>query len=316
MLGYSEEEMLALRCDDFADPEDSTDDWKLFQELRAGLRPSYQIEKRYTRKDGTKVWGHLNVSRLRSQTAGAPPVLAIVEDVTARRGAEDKLRQAQAVVHELPARLIQAQEEEKQRIARDLHDDIGQRLSLLMVELEQINRELPIFPMGTYERFAELLQGMDEVTTDVHQLSHRLHSSKLKYLGLKSALSELCQQIARQHEITVFQHIKDMPDLSPDAQLCFYRVTQEALNNVVKHSSSKTASVRLTETRGMARLKITDMGTGFDPMTTSEGLGLASMRERLRSINGTFCVNASPGHGTQIIAEVPCEVETDFAQTG
>jgi PAS domain S-box-containing protein len=311
MLGYSKEEMLALRCDQFADPEDSAEDWKLFQELKAGLRLSYQIDKRYALKDGTKVWGHLNVSRLASQTAGAPLVLAMVEDISARREAEEKWKQAQAVLHDLPSRLIQAQEEEKQHIARELHDDIGQRLSLLTVELEQVNRELPIFPMGTYGQFAELLQGMDEVTTDVHQLSHQLHSSKLQYLGLRAALRELCQQIAAQHDITVLQRVEDVRDLTPDVQLCFYRVAQEALNNVVRHSSAKTASVRLSHNRGMARLEIRDVGVGFDVRRTGENLGLASMRERLRSVNGTFSVSSFPGHGTQIVAEVPFKVETD-----
>jgi signal transduction histidine kinase len=185
-----------------------------------------------------------------------------------------------------------------------------------MVELEQLNRELPVFPMGMYGEFAEVLQGMDEVTTDVHQLSHQLHSSKLQYLGLKAALCELCQLIAAQHEITVLQHVEDVPDLTPDAQLCLYRVAQEALNNVVRHSTSRTASVRLTESRGIARLKIRDMGIGFDVRRTGEGLGMASMRERLRSVNGTFSVSSSPGHGTQVVAEVPFKVETDFAKAG
>jgi PAS domain S-box-containing protein len=316
MLGYSEQEMRLLRCDEFADPEDSADDSKLFQELKGGLRQSYEIEKRYSHKDGRKVWGRLNVSRLRSQAAGAPLVLAMVEDITARREAEDKLEQAQTVLHEFPSRLIQAQEEERQRIARELHDDIGQRLSLLMVELEQVNRELPVFPVEGYGDFARLLQGMDEVTTDVHQLSHQLHSSKLQYLGLKAAVRELCQQIAAQHEITVLQHIEDVPNLTSDVQLCLYRVAQEALNNVVRHSASKTAFVRLTESRGIARLKIGDKGIGFDLLRTSEGLGLASMRERLRSVNGSFSVSSSPGHGTQILAEVPCEVDRSVAKVG
>jgi signal transduction histidine kinase len=281
----------------------------LFQELKDGLRLSYQIEKRYALKDGRKLWGHLNVSRLRSQTAGAPLVLAIVEDVTARRETEDKLKQAQAVLHELPSRLIQAQEQEKQRIARELHDDIGQRLSLLMVELEQVNRELPVFPIQNYGEFAEILEGMDEVTTDVHQLSHQLHSSKLQYLGLKAALRELCQQMAAQHEITIVQRVEDVADLTPDVQLCLYRVAQETLNNVVRHGATKTVNVRLTESRGTVRLKITDMGVGFDVRRTGEGLGLASMRERLRSVNGTFSVRSAPGHGTQIVAEVPLTSE-------
>jgi PAS domain S-box-containing protein len=316
MLGYNEEEMLALQCDQLADPEDSADDWQLFQELSMGLRPSYHIEKRYSRKDGRKVWGRLNVSRLRFQIPRTSLVLAMVEDITDRREAEDKLKQAQAALHELPSRLIQAQEEERQRIARELHDDIGQRLSLLMVQLEQVNRELPVFPIDRYGDFAALLQGMDEVTTDIHELSHQLHSSKLQYLGLKAAVRELCQKISAQHEIVVFQHLDDVPNLTYDMQLCLYRVAQEALNNMVRHSRSSTAFVRLIESRGISRLEIADIGVGFDLVNTGEGLGLASMRERLRSIDGTFTITSSPGHGTQVVAEVAHETDAGFAKAG
>jgi len=315
MLGYSEQEMLALQRDQFADPEGAANDWKLFQELSLGLRESYQIEKRYSRKDGRKVWGRLNVSRL-VQLGRAPLVLAMVEDITDRREAEDKLKQAQSVLHELPSRLIQAQEEERQRIARELHDDIGQRLSLLMVELEQVNRELPVVSINKYREFAEVLQGIDEVTTDIHQLSHRLHSSKLQYLGLKAALRELCQKISAKYEIVIFQRLDDIPDLAYDMQLCFYRVAQEALNNVVRHSNSRTGFVRLTKSKRTARLEIADSGNGFDPASIREGLGLASMRERLRSINGTFSITSSPGHGTQVVAEVGHEIDAGFAKAG
>src|SRR5207249_11762324 len=113
--------------------------------------------------------------------------------------------------------------------------------SLLMVQLEQLNRELPVFPIDRYGDFAALLQGMDEVTTDIHELSHQLHSSKLQYLGLKAAVRELCQKISAQHEIVVSQHLDDVPNLTYDMQLCLYRVAQDALNNVVRHSRSSTA---------------------------------------------------------------------------
>src|SRR5436190_1413860 len=188
MLGYGRDEILAMRCDQFSDPEDQ--EQNLFQELQDGRMRQYQIEKRFLRKDGGLVWGRLNVSRLSLQAENVPLVLAMVEDITRRKEAEEKLKQAQAALHDLPANLIQAQEQERQRIARELHDDIGQRLSLLMVELEQVNRELPVFPVEGYGQFAVLLEGLDEVTSDVHQLSHKLHSSKLQYLGLNSALNE------------------------------------------------------------------------------------------------------------------------------
>src|SRR5204863_1625909 len=118
----------------------------------------------------------------------------------------------------------------------------------------QVNRELPVFPVEGYGQFAVLLEGLDEVTSDVHQLSHKLHSSKLQYLGLNSALNELCQQISAQHGIVLLQRMDNLPDLTADAQLCLYRVAQEALTNVVKHSDSKTAFLRLALVEGMARL--------------------------------------------------------------
>jgi len=316
MLGYSKDEILGMECDQFADPEDQAYERKLFRELQDGRAQQYQIEKLFVRKDGRRVWGRLNVSRLSFHAENAPLVLAMVEDITRRKEAEEKLKQAQAVLHDLPASLIQAQEQERQRIARELHDDIGQRLSLLMVQVEQVNRELPVFPMEAYGQFAELLEGLDEVTSDVHQLSHKLHSSKLQYLGLNAALNELCQQISAQHGVMVFQRMDDLPDLTSEVQLCLYRVAQEALNNVVRHSNSKTAFVRLAEVAGMARLTITDMGNGFDPQRTGEGLGLASMRERLRSVQGTFNVSSSRESGTKIQAEVPYEDDLGLAKAG
>jgi PAS domain S-box-containing protein len=314
MLGYTEGEMRALSCDRFADPEDSADDWALFKELEAGHRDSYQIQKRYSRKDGEKVWGRLSVSRLRFQTTDMPMVMAMVEDITEHKEAEDKLKHAQSALHRLPSRLIQAQEQERQRIARELHDDIGQRLSLMAIELEHVNRELPLIMSPQYGNFATLLEKMDELTTDIHQLSHQLHSSKLQYLGLKAALNELCQQVPEQHEIQVVQQVEDMPLLSSEVQLCLYRIAQEALNNVVRHSRASEASVQLAAHHGLARLEIRDTGIGFDPGATREGLGLASMRERVRIVGGNFSVNSSHGKGTKIVAEAPYVADAGMAE--
>lgn len=316
MLGYTEGEMRALSCDRFADPEDSADDWALFKELEAGHRDSYQIQKRYLRKDGEKVWGRLSVSRLRLQITDMPLVMAMVEDITEHKEAEDKLKHAQSALHRLPSRLIQAQEQERQRIARELHDDIGQRLSLMAIELEHVNRELPLIMSAQYGNLAILLEKMDELTTDVHQLSHQLHSSKLQYLGLKAALNELCQQVPEQHEIQIVQQVEDMPGLSSEVQLCLYRIAQEALNNVVRHSRASQASVRLASHHGLARLEIRDTGIGFDPDATREGLGLASMRERVRIVGGTFSVSSLHGKGTKIVAEAPYVADAGMAVAG
>jgi signal transduction histidine kinase len=251
---------------------------------------------------------------LRFQTAGAPLVLAIVEDITEHKEAEDKLKEAQSALHGLPSRLIQAQEQERQRIARELHDDIGQRLSLLAIELGHVNRELPAFSSAQYRNFASVLEGIDEIITDIHELSHQLHSSKLQYLGLKSALNELCQQITAQHEILVAQRVDDPPYLPSEVRLCLYRVAQEALNNTVRHSRASEVSLRLAAHHGLARLEIRDSGVGFDPAATREGLGLASMRERLHTVGGNFSVSSIPGKGTEIVAEAPYKEDAGQAK--
>jgi signal transduction histidine kinase len=165
-----------------------------------------------------------------------------------------------------------------------------------------------------YGNFAILLEKMDELTTDVHQLSHQLHSSKLQYLGLKAALNELCQQVPEQHETQIVQQVEDMPRLSSEVQLCLYRIAQEALNNVVRHSRASEASVRLASHHGLARLEIRDTGIGFDPDATREGLGLASMRERVRIVGGNFSVSSSHGKGTKIVAEAPYVADAGLAE--
>ena len=314
MLGYTKSEMLTMSCDEFANPEDSADDWVLFQELRSGLRDDYHIEKAYLRKDGTKIWGRLHICRLKPIGDEHPMVLAMVEDITKRKEAEQKLNAAQSSLHELTARLIQAQEDERRRLARELHDDIGQRLSMLMIDLEHINCHLPVISGAQFGDLAGALQRMDELISDVHQLSHHLHSSKLQYLGLKAALRELCQQLTSQHGIEIRQELENLGDLSPEVQLCLYRVAQEALSNVAKHSGSTRAVVRLTAADNIARLEVEDNGVGFDPAVSAQGMGLASMRERLRSIRGELEIMSQTGEGTRIVAIVRYDHEDDLTR--
>jgi len=307
MLGYSEEELLTMRDEQLTDPERSGDDLALFQELRAGVRQNYHIEKAYVRKDGRVIWGTLHVCRLASTDGGPARILAMVEDITERREAEDRLHEAQVALHELTGRLIQAQEEERQRIARELHDDIGQRLSLLILEIERISREAPVSSEPQFGNLGTVLEQMDELAKDVHQLSHQLHSTKLQHIGLRSALRDLCQQVATPHGTVVVQQLEEAPDLPSEVQLCLYRVAQEALNNVAKHSKAGRAFVRFAKVGGVARLEVRDTGVGFDASHAGRGLGLASMRERLRIVGGNLLVRSKPGKGTTVVASIPVE---------
>jgi PAS domain S-box-containing protein len=306
MLGYSETELLKMSCDKFVSADDEqSNERALFQELKSGLRDSYRIEKACLRKDGTRMWGRVHVCKLNTKENDAPMVLAMVEDITDQKRAEQRLNDTQITLREMTGRLIYAQEEERRRIARELHDDIGQRLSLLMVEMEQINRVISAASGTHVSTLGRVLREVDELTRDVHELSHQLHSTKLSYVGLNAALKELCEQVASQQRIAITQHVEGDGDLSFDIQLCFYRVAQEALKNIAKHSHASRATINFQANHGVARLEIADNGIGFDPASPAVGLGLASMSERVRTVNGEFAVTSNSGKGTRVVAVVP-----------
>jgi signal transduction histidine kinase len=183
-----------------------------------------------------------------------------------------------------------------------------------MIEVERISREVPATSEPRLGPFGKVLEQLDELTKDVHQLSHQLHSTKLQYIGLRSALRDLCQQVMTQHGIVVVQELEDAPDLSPEVQLCLYRVAQESLSNIAKHSKASEAFVRFAKAGGAARLEVRDSGIGFDPSSPGAGLGLASMRERLRIVGGELAVTSKPGKGTEVLAVVPLETASPFTQ--
>lgn len=306
MLGYTQQELTGMNCTQFADAEDEKEDWEQFQALRAGMIRSYQIEKRYLRKDGRRIWGQLNVSML--ARSGQPTmVLATVEDITEKRAALEELTRAHSELQEFTPRLLAAQEEERRRISRELHDDFGQRLSLLMVELDALGRELPEETAG-HAKISRLLGELGELGSDIHSMSHQLHSRKLQFLGLSAALKDICHQFASQYHITVHLAADEIPELPKEVSLCFYRVAQEALANAAKHSKSTRIEVSLLTDRQVLRMRIRDFGVGFDPEIQRSGLGLISMQERLRMIGGIIRITAAPGRGTEVEAEASLEV--------
>lgn len=198
-----------------------------------------------------------------------------------------ELKRTKTELVQLTERLIKAQEDERQRLARELHDDVGQRLSLLIIGLDRLRHGLPAGLRIPREELSASLEEANQLATDIHGLSHQLHSSKLKLLGLKAALNELCAQVSRQHGVDVKLQVDPIPGgLSEKRALCLYRVAQEALNNAVKHSGSTTIEVQLEVVQNMMHLKVKDFGTGFDLSHYSAGVGLASMRERIRMAGG------------------------------
>lgn len=204
----------------------------------------------------------------------------------------------------ISSRLITLVEEERKHLARELHDDIGQRISLLAVELDLITTEQEC-EGSIRNKLNQALAELKELATDVHHLSHRLHSSKLQHLGLPVALREICRQIAGQYEIEVNLHAEMASSTLPeDVSLCLYRVAQEALNNAVKHSHSNRVEVRLESDDSIVKMQVRDFGVGFDHSAQFHGLGLIMMQERLRMVGGTLVIKSLVGAGTELTAKV------------
>ncbi len=231
-------------------------------------------------------------------------------DITDRRSAEEGLL-------DLSGRLISAQEDERARIARELHDDFSQRLALLAMQLAQVSESLPSSNKAVGKNLDIMWEGISDLSSDIHRLSHQLHSSKLHHVGLVAAAKSLCDETGQQHRIQIeFVH-RELPDeISADVELCFFRIVQEALNNIVKHSGAKQAHVEFVGTASHIRLRIVDNGVGFDPNAKAArgGLGLASMRERLRLLGGRIALRSRPMEGTEIVVEVPLTHSTAQGQ--
>lgn len=425
MLGYTSEELTGKPFWEITVQEDIAKSLIHFQELMAGVRDYYQLEKRYLKKDGAVIWGRLTVSLLGARSEDGQFVLAMVEDVTGAMNAREQLEQSrrrltlaleasrmtawdydpetetiswvdrntlrhsghrpegpaefqkvlahvhpddratllelaarvmneggaftaefrmfgkdgstrwmlgkgellrkgpgekgriagvtidvselkrtQVELQQLTRRLMEAQEEERRRISRELHDDIGQRVALLSIELDLLGRFLEA-GQPLRERVERAQAAAGELGSDLHQLSHALHSSKLQYLGLASALRELCSRMAEKHALAIeFACAEEKLTLDEDDALALYRVAQEALNNVVRHSNATTVKVTLSALEAGVRLGVYDDGRGFDAGSRSGGIGLVGMRERLRSVGGEFQIISAPGAGTEIHATV------------
>jgi signal transduction histidine kinase len=259
------------------------------------------------RKDGGEFPVEISLSPLR--TPQGLFVLASVIDLTERRRAEDGLRANQRELQALTGRLLEAQEVERRRIARELHDDVNQSLALLSVEMELLAAAPPKSAAETADRVQALSAQVKELSSAVHDLSHQLHPAKLEQLGLVPAISGLCKELTQHHGLEVkFTHF-DVPEAIPDATaLCLYRVVQEALRNVVKHGGTRHAAVELCGSAVAIRLRVADDGVGFDPSVIHDGLGLVSMRERLHLVGGAIAIDSRPSVGTRIDIRIPAPI--------
>jgi signal transduction histidine kinase len=203
-------------------------------------------------------------------------------------------------------RLVESEEKERNRIARDLHDDICQRLALVVNDLGVLKQNSSGCPAEVRGGLAELHTDTSEIASDVQALAHELHSSHLELLGIETAMKGFCKEfgLRRKCEIDFTSHFQNPPPKDISGSLV--RVLQEALHNAVKHSGVKHFEVRLWEAQAGIHLTVRDFGLGFDPEAAvrGKGLGLTSMREQMKLVNGTFSID-SQAHGTTVHASVP-----------
>ncbi|HXK40190.1 MAG TPA: sensor histidine kinase, partial [Candidatus Paceibacterota bacterium] len=220
-------------------------------------------------------------------------------DITQRRAAEN-------TVHELSGKLINAQEEERGRIARELHDDLSQRIALTSILLEEV-RGADDASRFVKSKLGDIIAQILTLATDMHRLSHELHPAKISQLGLEPALRSYCRDIQAAYPVKVNFEAVGLPfHLPDDISLCFYRVAQESLQNVVRHSGANTANVSIKLNESGLKMTISDDGCGFDTndVRTKDSLGLISIDERMRSVSGEAKIHSTPGSGTTIEAIV------------
>ena len=274
-------------------------------------RERFSKEYRLRRRDGVYRW-MLDVAAPRINGDGKfAGFIGSSSDIT-----EQKM--AQEALEKLGGRLIEAQEKERSRIARELHDDICQRLSLLSLELEQANRASNGSSAPANPRIEEIRQFYAELAGDVQALSHQLHSSKLDYLGLVAAVRSFCKEFSTQQGVNVEFTDENVPNPLPrDVSLCLFRVVQEALNNALKYSGVSRFSVDVRGAAGQIKLEVSDAGVGFnvDEAKKNPGLGLVSMQERVHLMRGQFTIESKPNCGTRIMARVPVGADVSASAT-
>jgi PAS domain S-box-containing protein len=266
-----------------------------------GQRQSFEMEYRVRRNDGEYRWIlDIGVPRFNSSGNFAGYIGSCL-DITDRKLAAEALA---SVGH----RLIEAHEEERTWIARELHDDIVQRVALVTAELGRFDQQAAEATAGAHDHIRHARQLLFDLGKDIQALSHRLHSSKWEYLGLVTAARSFCCELSEQRNVRIeFKH-SDIPAAVPkEISLCLFRVLQEALQNAVRHSGAQGFVVEVQGAQDGIRLIVSDSGIGFDwrHAINGRGLGLISMRERLRLVNGELSIQSEPGRGTTVLARVP-----------
>jgi len=270
------------------------------------------------RKDGTEFPVEIYATHVRTKSALL--AVAFISDVTEQRKVEEIIRQKDAALQkshqemrDLATGLLSAQEDERRRLSRELHDDLNQKLAMLVVEVESLEKTTPETRDTLATRLQLIRKRVEQVSDTVQRTAHRLHTSVIEHLGLVSALRSLCADLHAQDMLDTSFVYRNVPEhLTDGVALCLYRVAQEGLRNVVKHAGVREARLTLIGSKDKIRLTINDAGNGFrrDSVTGRQGLGIISMEERVRLVNGSLSIVSQPNEGTRVEVRIPLSAES------
>jgi PAS domain S-box-containing protein len=296
--GYKPQEIIGKHFRNFYGPEAQAAQIPEEELKIASTTGRFEDEGWRFRSDGSRFWANVIITAIRDKQGRLLGFGKVTRDLTERKRAEDAL----SIVNRS---LIEAHEAERAWLARELHDDVSQRVALVALNLEKLRQHSG---GQTIRHIEEAAQQISELASDIQALSHRLHPSRLELQGLIGAAQGLCRELSDRNNIAITLHSHDIPkELPQEVAVCLFRVLQEALQNAMKHSGVRQFEVSLNGALNEIQLTVQDAGAGFDPEKASSGhgLGLTSMRERLNLVNGQLLIDSQLLRGTTIRARVP-----------
>ncbi len=313
LLGYQDHEIgntmtewaAHVHADDQALVREATRDYM------AGASTAFEVEHRALHKDGSVRWLLCRGVTTERADGEAVRMVGTDTDITERKVAERAVRNSHERIREMAGRLISAQEEERRRIARDLHDDLNQKVAGLSIGLSNVKQRIPASEKHLIRELGQLQSRTADLVQDIRELSHDIHPAILEHGGLAPALTAFAAELKQLEDFDLRVTLPDpAEDLPPRVTIAIYRIAQESIRNVLRHAGTRRAEIALSRHNDSITLVVSDRGRGFDPAHAHEngGLGLISIEERVRLLNGRLEVSSEPGVGTTLRVEVPLAV--------
>ncbi|MGB8992760.1 MAG: PAS domain S-box protein [Desulfobaccales bacterium] len=313
MMGCAADELIGKTFMEISHPDDLEKNLELFGDLLAGRLEQFQLEKRYRRPDDQYFWARVTVSAVK--WAGSAPRynIAMIEDITQRKQVQEKLRESEQNLRHLASQLMTAQERERERISRELHDELGQSLLVLKLQASHLERGLEQEQAGLRKECQQMMQGLNQLVEEIRRLARDLSPTMVKDLGLSSALRRLIEEFTRHYHITA--DIDQMPGIDKlfprQEQINIYRIFQECLTNIGKYAQASRLSIAMKREDGQVTFVVADNGKGFTVEEvlgrdqTQRGMGLMAMKERARMMGGTLEIWSQAGEGTRVALLIP-----------